>query len=219
MIKAYHHVYRAPLDQILQKGVIAPVAFRLDPKYLEGCIDMLQQVQEYAADDGNPEAIRGIELLIESRWKEIEAVSSGETDDTGLFCGDILAGDAFSVFLSTGWWGRVDENLTPNGFVFDAEDLIRRGAVVREGDLLGVYDDIITGSAWLKGSAPAIRDQVLRQLYATKKEAQMEGEAAISYLKKDPGEWEELAFEGSLNLDWAIEMWDNGTQVQPLEKS
>ena len=214
MIKAYHHVYRFPLDQILQKGVISPVAFRLDPDYLvETCVGLIDNVHEYAADDGNPRAVRGVELLIEKRRKEIAAVSNRETDETGLFCGDLLAGDAFSVFLSTGQWGRIDETVIPNGFVFDAEDLIRRGAVIRGGDLLDAYDYILPGAAWLEGSAAAIRKELERQLAQIKQEAQLKGEAAIAHLKKDPGEWDELVFPGPVDLDWAVEMWEDGVLI------
>lgn len=213
MIKAYHHVERFPLEKILKKGAIFPVAFRLDPEYLQGCMDLLFTVRENVADEGNPEAIRGVELLIEKRWNEIAAVSSRETDETGLFCGDVLAGDAFSVFLSTGGWGRVEEEVAPNGFVFDAEDLIRRGALFRGDDLLGNYDYTLEGAAWLKGSATAIRDELERQLDAVQKRWQVKGEAAIAKLRKDPEEWDELVFAGPVNLKWAVEMWDDGELV------
>ena len=155
---------------------------------------------------------------MEKRQKEIAAVSSRETDETGLFCGDFLAGDAFSVFLSTGWWGRIDENLTPNGFVFDAEDLIRRGAVVR-GDLLSSYDYTIPEAAWLEGSAASIRRQLERHLDELQKENELKGDAAITHLKKDPDEWEELVFRGPIDLDLAVEMWDNGILTDTLVKS
>ena len=150
MIKAYHRVERFPLERILKNGAIFPVAFRLDPDFMvASCRDLLQQVNEYVLDEGNPRAVRGVELLIEKRRKEIAAVSTGETDETGLFCGDFLAGDAFSVFLSTGEWGGIDEEAASHGFVFDAEDLLRRGAVVRRGDLLDSYDYTLTGATWM----------------------------------------------------------------------
>ena len=90
--------------------------------------------------------------------------------------------------------------------------------MLRGDDLLGNYDGIIGGAAWLKGSATAVRDELEWQFDAIKKEWLLKGDAAIAHLRKDPDEWNELVFEGSLNLDWAIEMWDDGVQVPPLVK-
>ena len=219
MIKAYHHVSRVPLERILRGGVISPVAFRLDPDEI-WCLDALEEVYEDSFhEDANPEALRGMELLIEKRQEEVAAVSSRETDETGLFCGDFLAGDAFSVFLSTGQWGIIDEDASPHGFVFDAEELIDRGAVLRGDDLLGNYDSIIADAAWLKGPATLVRYKLEQQFDAIKKEWLLKGGAAIAHLRKDPDEWNEIVFEGSLNLDWAIEMWADGVLVPPVAKS
>ncbi len=219
VIKAYHHVYQFSVWGILKTGSILPAAYRINPQDLVGsCWDQLDFLKEMELDEnGNPIGRRGVELLIQERVDEILAVSTQETDETGFFCGDFLAGDTFSVFFSTGEWGRVDETVTPNGFVFDAEDLVRRGAALRDGDLLEGYQHHIEGMAWTKARSPeGARIALKRKLSQIQKEFEVKGEQAIRELRKDPNEWRELVFPGPVDLTWATEMWENGALVSTL---
>ncbi len=219
VIKAYHHVDRFPVWEILKKGSILPAAYRINPTHLVGsCWDQLYFLKEMElGEGGNPIGRAGVELLIHERVDEILEVSSQETDDTGFFCGDLLAGDAFSVFLSTGEWGRGDAEEKANGFVFDAEDLIRRGAVLREGDLLDPYNQVTEGMAWTKAKSPKAARKVLkRKLSQIQTEYEFKGERAIQELRKDPNEWRELLFPGPVSLTWATEMWEDGALVSTL---
>ena len=219
VIKAYHHVYNFPVLEILEKGVILPAAYRINPRDLEGsCFGELDELKEnILGEDGTPVGALGVELLMRERLGEIIAVSSQETDDTGFFCGDLLAGDVFSVFLSAGEWGRGDAPEVPNGFVFDAVDLIRRGAAVREGDLMEAYLYEIQGMAWTKAKSPeSARNILKRRLANVKKDGELKGGQAIQELKKNPGEWYELVFPGAVEVEWAKEVWENGVLVSSL---
>ncbi len=219
VIKAYHHVYNFPVLEILEKGVILPAAYRIDPRDLEGsCFGELDELKEnILGEGGNPVGALGVELLMRERLGEIIAVSSQETDDTGFFCGDLLAGDVFSVFLSAGEWGRGDAPEVPNGFVFDAVDLIQRGAAVRKGDLMEPYLYEIQGMAWTKAKSPESARTILkRKLSEIKKEGELKGDRAIQELKKNPGEWYELVFPGVVEVEWVKEVWENGVLVSSL---
>lgn len=218
MIKAYHHVDQFPLERILEKGGIFPVAWRVDPEVVRAeCDGEINELREMVLDeDGNPIAVQGVTLLMEERVREISAASTRETEETWLFCGDFLAGDAFSVFLSAGQWGRSEgETIVPNGFVFDAEDLIKnRGVLVRPADLLGSYIGILDEVPWMEVDSPQEAcDEIARQLLMAKKEHELKGREALSYLRKNPKEWHELLSPGPLNIDLAVEMWDDGVLI------
>lgn len=218
MIRAYHHVRNVPVQGLLQKGAIFPAAFRVNPEALRGlCEWVLDPLEETVEDEGgNPFVVQGLKLLMEDRLRRVNAVSSRETDATGFFCEDLLAGDLFSVFLSTGRWGRGDEEVIPNGFVFDAEALVRRGAAVRLGDLMDGYSGVIEEMPWWDAqSAKEAGERLEKKLEEVKERWELKGEKAVRQLRKNPKEWHEIAFFAPLLVDWAIEVWENGVMLVP----
>lgn len=215
MIKAYHSIYRTPLEEIVQAGVILPAAFRVDPDVLEGhCESLIDEIRETAFDEGgNWTAVKGIELLINNRLKEMASVSLQNTEETGFYCADLLARDVYSVFMSIGDWEDFGRK-HPTGFVFDAEELINKGAIVRIGDLLQEYDDIITDMLWSKYKSPEKVMNILNnRLEEAKRENEISGIRAINYIRSSLKVYNELTYPGPLNLGLAKEVWDNGFHI------
>lgn len=220
--KAYHMVSggEAALDLIFGEGVILPAAYRAD----------IDQLRELCVDDFQSRKNRFIkQALFKMLDREIARMTPAEKttpDKTYFRCADILAGDAWRVFLSPFDWHWAREK-GPSGFVFDADDLIRRGASYRSMDFMTIWEDAIDWN--LKASSLAKAEQVLYQSLkkaneiAGKKEAY--GYAAIEWLEgsrlsllggvgnqdEDAGE---IVWRGPLPVEWATEVWLNGEPIQ-----
>jgi len=213
MIQAYHYVEPPPLGQItvselLEKGAIFPAAFRVQPDIIE---HRCEQEMDIYQDIGTPMGLRGLRILMAERSREVADVSSGTTRGTGFYCEDLLAGDALLVFLSVSKWGIADAEVIPNGFVFDAEEIIRRGASLRMGDLQMNFGYAIENALMRDYPSPAAaRDSLKRALAAVLARYQFSGNRALRLLRKDPAAYREIVFPGPIALDWAIEAWENG---------
>lgn len=216
MIIAYHYVEPPPLGRIsvgdlLTKRAIFAAAFRVQPDIIEPLCD---QEMDFYQDIGTPMGLRGLRILMAERTREIAAVSSGTTRETGFYCEDLLAGDAFLVFCSVGKWGIADVEVIPNGFVFDAEDLVRRGASVRKGDLQMNFGYAIENVLRRNHPSPEAAHEALKlALAGVLKRGQLSSTGALKLLRKDPEAYKEIVFPGPIALDWAVEIWENGTLV------
>jgi hypothetical protein len=147
----------------------------------------------------------------------------GTSKHSNLTCLDILANDFDKVFMMVFNW--ITPRPAPGGFVFDADFLIKKGALVRSGDLLEHYRDglkeVISGGEPEVGYEEAFKGKITQVL----RKHEWSGKAATLLLdriekqqkdrakKGDKGEVE-LVFEGPIPLEWAIEAWEYGAKIK-----
>lgn len=142
MIKAYHRVSsNSALKTVMEAGRIVPAAYRLDP----GMIHELCEQDVGPRLDMASHAGQAIEELVGEAVAYFERaqreIPGTKTRATALKCIDILSGDAGRVFLAPASWSEVGRALgwPVSGFVFDAEELIHEGALVRKSDYFWAY--------------------------------------------------------------------------------
>lgn len=227
MIKAYHMVgsdewpekdLSDALDEIMEVGELVPASYRLDRK--EMAIECFSGKSRGSTirqkwPKATPLAIQALEKMAREKIKELP--DSGLT--RSLFnCADLLAGDLEVIFLRPGDWYSV-----PNGFVFDAERLLKQGACFRPRDLLGEYVlaiEVIVRQrhrslARAREEIEAMIDLVKGEMeyceegaYAVL-EACMEGKGVCKGKRNDL----EIVWTGPLPLSMAIEVWKNGKRI------
>lgn len=232
MIKAYHAVgtgFKTPdyherqaalFDKVLAEEEILPARARLTQSEMRRrCVH--SAVQEFLGVEGDlfkecqkksPTAWRAITEILDEVADSLPA--QGESN-TMFSCLDMLAGDLDRIFLSVErWFGNVE-----NGFVFEAKDLIRNGAVVRHRDVLDdIYRalgrvcerDFKTVSGARASITRSIREAIARNTY--------HGSHAMEFLEncvKRPPCIAEIVWTGPLPIGAAIEAWRDGVQVYP----
>lgn len=228
MIKAYHMVgsdewpdsdLAAALDEIMEVGELLPATHRLDRDEME--IECFTGKNRGATirqkwPKATPKALEALEDMAREKLKELPR--SGMT--RSLFnCADLLAGDLEVIFLRPGDWYSV-----PNGFVFDARELMEKGACFRPKDLLGAYVSAIDVVVTQKyRSVARAREEIRWMINLVKGDMQSCGPTAYQVLEacmKKGGicqgkrnEDHELVWEGPLPLSMAIEVWKNGKQI------
>jgi len=218
MIKAYHQVgsdewdpeeLRDGLAEVLSQGRIEPASMRMDRHEMEvECFSGKSRggTLRQKFPKGDPKVWKALEQLAREK---IEALpDSGFTH--GLFnCLDLIAGDFDFIFMRPGGWYSVD-----NGFVFDAEQLLKKGAYYRQSDLLRGYHVAVEGV--LKDrhdSVDAAREDLELELGAIQDHFQSTGREAIRSLRQGAGPNAEIVWRGPLPLDLAIEVWENGKDI------
>lgn len=220
MIKAYHQVgsdaqepfkREALFDQVLELGEIIPATLRVARSEMEfECFNGPASVnlRSRFKDSGR----YALEALEEMAVDVIDQLPEEGTKQTHFNCVDLLAGDLDLVFLSPGRWYAV-----PNGFVFDAMELLEEGAAFRPIDLLGQLD------LGLKEVSQSNYPNVSEARYAIEAEiqdvlqnGQFFGSQAVRRLKsyiKSGKTLGELVWDGPLPLDLAIEGWKENKLV------
>lgn len=234
MIKAYHRVSSdKALETIVAAGEIIPAAYRLDPAVLRRLCEAVP------VEGANPNAVEALEVLLNEAvdyFTEVQKnLPAPRTTATALKCQDILSGDAGRIFLAPGNWSEAGRALgwPLSGFVFDAEDLIRKGAVVRKWDYFSAYAvllrDVLQGGASSAEAAGRAFLDGLSKIHGR----QLQGAAAVDQLlrydvTKDqehlkPQEFanklgfsaqEEVIWEGPLSLDLAVEIWKDDVIIE-----
>lgn len=192
MIKAYHWVPNTAFPKILDTGLITPAIERVSPGFFrDKCVDEFENIKSIArasSYDLNPVALRAAERLAEDRIEDLTQWSRGDfsREEFSQFgCIDLMAGDIESVFLQVGDWVHWGGSDRPTGFVFDAEYLIRQGAVLREKDLAPLYWDGLNKflqEDW--GDIDAAEDHLLQAFVDIQRAHESRGKAAIKALKK-----------------------------------
>lgn len=217
MIKAYHQVgsdawekeeLQAAYDEVLAHGSIEPASHRLDRSEMEKeCFDPKRDADLAQRFPGATENARtALELLAKEKIRRLP--ETGFTQS--LFnCVDMLAGDLELIFLRPYNWYSVD-----NGFVFEAVELIRKGAKLRRADALGAYGTIIDETVKQKyPSVAAARKAIERELRDVREAVEHSGSEAIALLKDGvPGD-AEIVWTGTLPLSLAVEGWRYGKKA------
>lgn len=228
MIKAFHMVgsdewseqeRSDALDEILSVGQILPAIERLDKSEMEAeCFTGKNRGSTIRQKwpKATPKALEALEEI--AREKIDELAETGVTHS--LFnCADLIAGDLEVIFLSLGTWYSTD-----NGFVFDAEELLKQGAKFRPRDLLGEYVSAIrvVVNQTYRTMAQA-RREIEAMIDLVKAEMQYSGKGALEVLRQclkkkgvcsvEPSFDQEIVWPGALPVDMAIEVWRNGKKI------
>lgn len=231
MIKAYHMVgsdewspeeRAAALDEILSIGQILPASQRLDRSEMEvECFTGEERGStiEQKFEKASPKALAALKEIAQEKLGELP--ESGVTHS--LFnCLDLIVGDLDLVFLRPGGWYSQD-----NGFVFDAEKLLAKGAKFRPWDLLGDYNSaisVVVNQPYR--SVKEAREEIEAMIDCVQGSSQYGGRSAIDIVKlamQKKGIFKgkntalmEIVWPGPLPIKIATEMWSDGKNVTPL---
>jgi hypothetical protein len=233
MIEAFHLVpSREVMDRIAARGEILPGAMRLDPDlFLEKCeLEFLELAEKASIDldvklnttvlgalkDLARESIEGLR-----RFQRF-AGAEGTQRTTQYACPDLLAGDLERVFLSVQDWPHWAEQVSQeerlHGFVFDAKDLVERGARLRPKDLLKEYrwalEDLLRTRMRSKDKAYVA---AIKSLERVQRDGEWRGGSGIAFLTspsmyesreqaREEGSTVELVWDGPLPLEWAVDV-------------
>lgn len=239
MLKAYHQARRAAdVDAILEARAILPLLYFIEPSQVRSlCKDFKRAFRNRYGVGPEPVAEEGLDAIVDEVERAIADRQQGagispaglathgpfgqERPTTGLECEDLLAGDVDRVFLSFGRW------MSPgalNGFVFDAEDLVRRGAETRPEDMLAVFlahiERVLRDPEW--ETPAAAREEIERGLAAALAVDEHGGEPALRRIRR----WSklsdrelriarpEIVWRGPLPVELAVEVWKNGERKE-----
>jgi hypothetical protein len=220
-LKAYHQVFgEGALERVLEDGAILPGIYRLDPDWVESrCEESLAKMIRSSPGDvlGAGAAIRAQADYAISDIRKFQEIlgASGFAQPTQLECIDIMFGDSYRIFLSMGEF-RFGGPQT--GFVYDAYDLVKRGAVIREEDFMGEYEMILNRVISGRGDHLEISDPAerLQRLVADLQETESSstGDLARLSVNKDAASRAEIVWEGPLPIEWALEVWREGVRMR-----
>ena len=223
LIKAYHQVggddktpaeRKTFLAQILRLGEIIPAIERVQRRemYNECFTEEAQgahSIRELSRGRFGPEAREALTIMAN---EEISLLPEKGTTHTMFNCLDLIAGDFERIFLSIGDWYNF-----PNGFVFDAEELIKDGAAYRPRDILGYYGGAIEEvGKFTYDSVEDARRAIEEAIEQVRYDHESTGKEALTLLRADcsaegcPGE---IVWPGSLPLGRSIEMWREGRKT------
>jgi hypothetical protein len=233
-IKAYHQVgtegmakgkKAAVFDIIANEGLISPAIKRVERGEMwEECYgDTYTERILDKYGEATPYAIQALERLADGWLKKLPEKGSRSTN---FNCRDMIAGDFNRIFLSfTDFYYIGSEGKT--GFVFDALELIRRGASFRPRDLLGLIDQgIDAASRYEYKSVEEAAAAIERRIAFELADQEILGEEALRSIEEcvsGTGDYEgttpgcyagELVWQGALSLSLAKEAWRNGKRVR-----
>lgn len=225
---AYHFVRGGlpALRGVVRDGAILPGAYRLPPWALRAtCLSYIRKLRERSVP--SQELALAVERLLDRRLEDIKLAQKGrpaQPAESGFLCQDLLAGDLFYVFLALENWSwpilHSRGNPPPNGFVFDAHDLVTKGAILRGQDNASRYKRIL--SRLDKEPLPA--QDLSRKLIDAFQEILLEdlsedgAHEVLDDLDKrglGPANPYELLYPSPVPVEWAIEAWAEGASVRP----
>lgn len=220
------------MKELLREGVLYPALNHVSTAWIQvACVeDVHSLVDEMHRGEQAVfgEAVDVLRAMVDHEAQMIDEFQreegiEGKSRHSNLTCLDILANDFDKIFLMVFNW--ITPRPASGGFVFDANFLIKKGAVVRSGDLLEHYreglKEVIASHLPEEGYEEAFKGKIAEVL----KKNEWRGEAATSLLKslekkqmervKHGGKGEvELVFEGPIPLEWAIEAWQDGEKLK-----
>lgn len=223
---AYHLVPEELFESIVEKGKILPAIGRLDPSQIkEDCESFLFDVEHYGETEPVKKTLSALRSLIVEKVRDLKEHQKQKgikpiRIETQFHCADFLADDLDAVFLSVhGWleWVEIPEHgRWPTGFVFDAEELVRLGARVRDYDFGARYGTEIERAVSYSYEEPEIAKHAIMRFLANVKQGEMSGRFALSFLK----EWKrgaddlpEIVWRGPLPLHYAVQAWHSGRSI------
>lgn len=225
-VQAFHSANPAVVEEILEQRHIQVGMARLLPSiWLTDCPARIREMMNIVLDEGagtvNEPALQALDdLSVEMAeamhaWQKANGMIPTGTE-TDFQCVDFLAGDLDFVFLSVGGWVKF-ANDEPSGFVFDAEELLRNGAILRLMDLGPRYAAALREllvKPWKSYSKA--RDGILAALAGVQSQGQLHGKQAIEFLRTswalNSGRPPEILWQGDLPVSLAKEVWIDGAQ-------
>lgn len=233
MIRAYHavgtgrrfessgdfsmHPAAALFDKIAAEGVLWPATHRLQRAEMEDrCFNpSCTRGMPIGVDFRNEASPNMFKALIEMARDVTRTLPADGDPHTNFTCLDLLAGDLNLVFMTIErWFGNIQ-----NGFVFDAEELIKYGAFIRERDVIDVISLSISevlrtsSSKSVSGAKRSLKTAIQKDVNSFT----LTGAAALEelrYCADRPPCSAELVWRGPLTLDAAVEAWRDGVQVE-----
>lgn len=234
LILAYHQVGTPGMptkkrdlafDAIKKDGLITPALMRVRRGEMwEECYgDSYTKRIGDRYREATPYALQALERLADGWLKRLP--EDGSTN-TNFNCRDMIAGDFTRIFLSFADFYAISEE-GRTGFVFDALDLVKRGARFRPRDLLGLIDQAIDAASryeypGVEEAAAAIERRIAFELA----DHELSGAEAITSIEEcvsgtgdyggsPPGCYSgELVWQGALSISLAKETWRDGKKVR-----
>lgn len=234
MIEAFHLVpSREALNRIAARGEILPGSMRLDPDlFLEKCeLEFMELAEKASIDEPDVKlnttvlaALKDLARESIEGLKRLQRVAGvdGTQRTTQYACPDLLAGDLERVFLSVAdwphWANQISEEDRFHGFVFDAQDLVEKGARLRPKDILRDYrwalEDLLRTRMRSKDRAYVA---AIKALQYVQRENEWKSGSAIAFLispsmqesrekAREEGSTIELVWDGPLPLEWAVDV-------------
>lgn len=230
MRKAYHQVWGIPVRKLIRKESIEPGLSHVAPEVIEeSCRAAMEDLLKEMHTKNRAVSQEAVNTLWQMLEDEVQSIDNWQREEgiepegghTNLTCFDLLAGDYDRVFLSGFNWLSSGEK--PSGFVFDADFLIDKGAIVRPNDLLHYYRDELMDiindlreedyDTRFRNAIEQVQKFQQRKGEEAKKALdEIEEEGKTKTKKSLPG-LGELVIEGSLPIDMAIEAWDKGEKI------
>ncbi len=222
MIKAYHQVgvdgmkardISKLMERVAKLGRLLPATMRLSRGEMElECFDASRFPIRERLKGGRSMMIEVMEDIARER---ISVLPEDGSPQSMFNCIDLIAGDLDLVFLSIGDWYAI-----PTGFVFDAEELLARGAVFRPADIMGELGYRLEEiSRWNYGRYAEARRAIEEVAQDVIERNSLKGAAARRAIKRCLKEGEgacpvgELVWEGPLPLELAVEAWDGNVRI------
>ena len=203
------------VDRISAAGVILPSAERMyRSDAIQACDvwwynNVMLDLPFYAGKRTIKDRWRS--ALLDIVWERIDELPeepAGKRLPTMIGCLDIMAGDHENVFLAVDAWVSYPRN----GFVFDAFELVAKGAGIRLDDFRDGYRLALTKTGRAK-SVGAMRDAILRAIGTVKRHELHGREAKEALLRFRHGEYTEVVWPGPLPVEWAMAVWKQDSQV------
>lgn len=223
MIRAYHAVGTGRFesgsattlfDKIAAEGVLWPASHRLQRAEMRRRCFNPDYPHGQPISSSFPRATENaVKALTEMANEVTNTLPQDGDPHTKFTCPDLLAGDLDLVFMTVErWFGNIQ-----NGFVFDAEELIKHGARVRDRDVLDdIYSAVNKVSHKEFKTVSGARRSIERAIGQAVGAHTLTGAAAleeIRYCAEHPPCGAELVWRGPLTLDAAVEAWRDGVRV------
>lgn len=220
MIRAYHQVGTDSMEprdrenllkKVMEIGSLLPAVERVSRAEMEAeCFGSEREVALHQRFRSSPETLAALRDMAGEWTRRLPEEGSVHT----MFnCVDILAGDLGRLFLSVGDWYTV-----PTGFVFDAEELVEKGAAFRPSDMLRNLDFAVENAVKERfrsvGAARKRIEQVIDEVVADNNFYGKEAVRELRHFAKKLYGTEELVWEGRLPLDLAVEAWSEGRRIR-----
>lgn len=210
MIPAFHRVRGISVREIVKNGVILPAAYRTArSEFDDMCTGFLKEQESWDIDPNTALAIRELAAAEADRYELMSARLTGK-EKSFFGCVDLLAGDAGSVFLSLHNWLNSFETLpgTIQGFIYDAEDLVKKGACYRRVDFERAYMNALDPVLFQSHASPEAAMKAIERSLDRVRSSQICGKAALKEIRKNSTHQGEIVWEGPLPVEWALEIVD-----------
>jgi hypothetical protein len=221
--QAFHFIRQEYLDDVIKSGDLLPAIYRIHPGVLKDKCNPsdMEETIVRGFDDPKPKktAMQYYRRLVSEALKAVRDFQRSRgvrttKHATEFQCNDLLAGDLECVFLSLDdWvsWGR-----SATGLIFDARDLVSKGAYVRPVDVNDKYWRVLREAFrtdWKSYSE--FEKRVLSWFGQVQSTNSLSGEEAADYLQgprvknvysrlSEDDNPPEIVVCGSVPVEWAV---------------